>query len=135
MKNLSFYNKAHIFVSAIRILEYKNEGLPPSPEDISVFLKTSVEEILLITRKLQDQGIIKTIEKNQSLKLSVNDHTLIESIPKETTSPLDDQLKEFQEKQKNKSKEIEEFQKKQKEKQQELFEKLNQDLKEKTEKV
>ena len=130
MKNLPMYDKAHIFVSAIRILEYRKEGFPPSPSELSEFLNVSIEEILLVSRKLEEAGIIKTIEKSQGVKISIEDHTLIESLSKEKeTNMLDSQLKEFQKKQKNKSKEIEEFQKKQKEKQQQLFEKLNRDLK------
>jgi len=132
MKNLSMYKKAHLLVSALRILEYKNNNIPPSVKEISELLNISEEETFFILRKLEGKNIINIIEKNQNYQALIEDHTLIETLPKEKQSArLDSELEEFKEKQKNKTKEIEEFQKKQKEKQQELFNKLSKELKSK----
>jgi len=130
MKNMSLYTKAHLLLSASRVVEYKNNGFPSSVKQISELLNISQEEILFVLRKLEEKHIVDIIEKDQNFKISITDHTLIESLPKEKQpAKLDSELKTFQEKQKNKTKEIEEFQKKQKEKQKLLFEKLNKDLK------
>ncbi|MGE4520471.1 MAG: hypothetical protein AB7E04_13295 [Desulfobacteraceae bacterium] len=132
MKNMSLYNKAHLLISASRVIEYKNNGFPASVKEISQLINISQEEILFVLRKLEEKNIVNIIEKDHNFKVSVADHTLIENLPREKqAAKLDSELKNFQEKQKNKTKEIEEFQKKQKEKQKLLFEKLNKDLKSK----
>jgi DNA-binding Lrp family transcriptional regulator len=132
MKNMSLYNKAHLLISASRVIEYQNNGFPSSVKQISELLNISQEEILFVLRKLEENSIVNIIEKDHNFKVSIEDHTSIENLPKEKqAAKLDSELKNFKEKQKNKTKEIEEFQKKQKEKQKLLFEKLNKDLKNK----
>lgn len=132
MKNLSLYDKAHLLVSCVRVLEYKNNGLPPHIKEISLFLDISQEEVFFVLRKLEEKDIVKIIEKNLDYVITINDHTLIESLPKiQEQNKLNCELEQFKLKQQNKSKEIEEFQKKQKEKQKQLFEKLNKELKQK----
>lgn len=129
---MSLYNKALLLISASRVIEYKNNKLPPSVKEVSELLNVSQEETLFVLRKLEEKNIINLIEKDRNFKICLIDHTLIEEIPREKQPPkLDNELKHFQEKQKNKTKEIEEFQKKQKEKQKLLFEKLSKDLKSK----
>ncbi|PIE75215.1 MAG: hypothetical protein CSA18_01100 [Deltaproteobacteria bacterium] len=129
MKNMSMYDKAHLLVSAIRVLEYKKNHTPPDIKELSDFLNVSQEEILFILRKLEEKKIINMIEKNFLFRVSIKDHTLIESISKDNKKSKSDlELQQFKEKQKNRLKEIEDFQKKQKLKQKELFDKLNKDL-------
>lgn len=127
---MSLYEKAHLFVSAVRILEYRSNRIPASINEIAEFLTISSEEVLHIARQLENFFIINIIEKNSIFKIIVKDHIAIEKISKEkTASKLDKSLEEFKEKQKNKSKEIEEFRKEQKQKQEELFKKLDMKLK------
>lgn len=82
MKNLSLYDKAHLLVSCVRILEFKSKGIPPNIKEISVFLDISQEELLFVFRKLEGKNIIKLIEKDLNYTVSISDHTLIESLPR-----------------------------------------------------
>lgn len=133
-KKTELYYQAHLFVAAIRVYEYLNSR-PPSVDDACRVINFSVEQGHFISRKLQECGIIKAVEGSYGTKLFVHNHLNIEELPRgESDSRLEDDLKKFQDTQKEFSRKLETFQTQQKQKQRDLFAEMEKKLKEELEK-
>ena len=128
-KSKNLYALAHLFVSAIRILEHQN-NTPPTLEDISHILKISIERSHYLGRKLKDMGIIDEVEGSYGIRLFVKDHLKIEDIPREDDGgKLEAELKKFKASQKELSQKIETIKAQQAEKKKNLFAEMEKKLK------
>ena len=128
-KSKNLYSSAHLFISAIRILEHQN-STPATLEDISRILKISIERSHYLGRKLKEMGIIDEIEVSYGIRLFIKDHLKIEDIPREDDGgKLEAELKKFKESQKELSQKIETIQAKQAEKKKNLFAEMEKKLK------
>jgi DNA-binding transcriptional regulator GbsR (MarR family) len=133
-RSKNFYTTAHLFVSAIRVWEYQNDT-PPALEEISHMLAMSIEHSNYICRKLQEMGIVDSIEGSFENRLFIRDHLKIEEIPREDDeSKLEEELKRFQESQKGLSKKIESIQAEQAQKKKDLFAEMEKKLKQELDK-
>ncbi len=134
MKTKDPYSSAHLVVSAIRVLEHQ-QSAAPSIEDVCQTLNFTLEQGLMICRKLAEMTIIEIVEGAFGTRLYVKDHEKIEQIPKERQeSHLDKELKAFQSARKDRTKEIESFQAKQAEKKKNLFAEIEKKFKDNLEK-
>ena len=136
MKDISknLYQTAHLFVSAIRIWEYQN-NTPPTLTDISQMLAMSIERSNYICRKLEEMGIVDSVEGSFGNRLFIKDHLKIEEIPREDDeNKLEQELKKFQESQKGLSQKIESIQAKQAQKKKDLFAEMEKKLKQELDK-
>ena len=128
-KSQNLYSSAHLFVSAIRVLEHQN-NTPATLEDISRILKISIERSHYLGRKLKEMGIIDEVEGSYGIRLFISDHLKIEDIPREDDGgKLEAELKKFKESQKGLSHKIETIQAKQAEKKKNLFAEMEKKLK------
>jgi len=128
-KSKNLYSSAHLFVSAIRILEHQN-NTPATVEDISRILKISIERSHYLGRKLKEMGIIDEVEVSYGIRLFIKDHLKIEDIPREDDGgKLEAELKKFKESQKELSHKIETIQAKQAKKKKNLFAEMEKKLK------
>ncbi len=133
-KSKNLYSSAHLFVSAIRILEHQNNA-PATLEDISRILKISIERSHYLGRKLKEMGIIDEVEVSYGIRLFIKDHLKIEDIPREDDGgKLEAELKKFKESQKELSHKIETIQAKQAEKKKNLFAEMEKKLKQELDK-
>lgn len=131
MKNMDFYSEAHLIVAAIRIFENSNSA-PPAVDDVCKTLSFSREQGNLICKKLNEIGIIDLVEGGYGTKLFIKDHMKIEEIPKGAQGgKLEEELRKFQNAQKNIAQKIESLQAKQTKEQKDLFAELETQLKEK----
>jgi len=129
MKGLDLYQKAHLLVAAIRILEYRHHS-PPAVEAVCQLLGISLEEGGFFFRKFEETGILESVESPQGIRLAVRDHTRIEDIPRGVSeSLLDKELKNFQVARKGLTQKIESFQAAQAEKKKQMFAELEKKLK------
>lgn len=80
------YENAHLFVSALRVLEHR-QGRSPSLKEIADMLNLSSEETARISRRLDDAGIIRTAVSGTEERFYIIDHLSIETIPKEVKAP------------------------------------------------
>jgi hypothetical protein len=125
------YSKAHLVVSAIRVLEHR-QSAPPSIEEVCRMIEYTLEQGHMICRKLKELGIIDIVEGTYGTRLSVKNHLAIEEIPRGIQeSHLDKELKAFQTTRKDgtKEREIESFKAKQEEKKKALFAEIEKKLK------
>ena len=128
------YSQAHLLVAAIRVYEHLNSR-PPTVEDACGLINFSAEQGHLIGRKLQEFDIIKIVEGSYGTRLFVHDHLKIEDLPRcAPDSKIEDELKKFQDNQKEFSRKMESFQTQQKQKKKDLFSEMEKKLKEELEK-
>ena len=129
MNDLDLYRKAHLLVAAIRILEYRRHS-PPAIETVCELLEISTEEGGFLFRKLEECGIIESVENAQEIRLYIRDHLKIEEIPKGAAeTQLDKELKNFQTSRKGLTQKVESFQAAQAEKKKQMFAELEKKLK------
>lgn len=132
MQHIDFYTTAHLFVSAIRILEYKDKAAP-SIEDVCRIISCSLEQGNLICNKLVEREIIDIAEGAYGTKLYIKNHLAIEEISKGAKeSGFDKEIKKFQQNKNKISQKIKSFQAEQAEKQKNLFAELEKKLKKET---
>ena len=96
MKTIKYYQNAHLFVAAIRVLEHQKSA-PPLMEDVCSLLTFSLEQAHFICKKLEEMGIVEAVEGGYGLRLFIKDHLAIENIPKDgQESRLEEALRDFQ---------------------------------------
>ena len=129
MKTIKTYHHSHLFVSAIRILDYQ-KSTPPAIEDVCNLLSFSLEQGHFICNKLMEMGIVEIVEGAYGMRLFIKDHTLLEEIPRsDQESKLDEALKQFKSSRKGYAKKVASIQADQKEKRKNLFADLEKKLK------
>jgi hypothetical protein len=123
------YREGHLFVAAIRILEHQT-GSPPAMKEISKLLHFSSEQAGLISRRLQEAGIVKVVESAFGDRWGIEDHLAIENLPKdEAASQMDEALKKFKAEKSMMDEKIESIKEQQAKKQKDLFSELEKQLK------
>lgn len=116
-------------VSAIRILEHQT-GKPPTVEDVCGMLMLSLEQGNLLCKRLHDAGVISREEGAFGVRLMVEDHLKIESLPKEAVGPsLQEEVARFRKTQQSAQEKIEAFQAKKAQEKKALFAKIEEQLK------
>ncbi len=128
MANENPYRQAHVVVAGIRVFEHVNTR-PPSLLDLAGLLQISSDEVSRITRKLETAGIIGTVRSGGEERFLVADYLKIEDLPRAAETPkMNDEIKDFQARQRSRMGEIEQFLK-DKDKKPDLFSQLDQALK------
>ena len=124
------YDQCHLFVAAIRIIEFKN-STPPSLRQICDTLSISAEHASMLCRKLEDVGALEVVEGAFGTRLVITDHLKIEEISKtDDDSSLAKELKKFKETRSKLSEKVESIKTEQQKKQQDLFAELQKKFKE-----
>jgi hypothetical protein len=128
-KHKSLYHDGHLFVAAIRILEHRN-GSPPTLEQIALLLTISTEQTGLISRRLNDAGIIEQVEGAFGERWGISDHLKLEEMPRITdTTELDSALKKFQAERQKLAQKVESIKEEQARKKKDLFADIEKKLK------
>ena len=129
MESKTLYVEGHLFVAAIRILEHRHQA-PPALDQISGLLGFSVEQAGLVSRRLEQQGIIELVESAYGDRWAVAEHLKLEELPRDAeSSQLDDELKKFQAERNKIAQKVESFKEQQAQKQKDLFSELQKKLK------
>ena len=128
-----FYQEAHLFVAAVRILAYQRKNTPPTVKEICRLLSFSSEWGGMMCRRLQKLGVVDIITDSFQIRVFVDDHRKLEEIPrheKEAESGFDRDLEKFREEKKNLAGKVEAIQAELTEKKKGLFADLEKKLKE-----
>ena len=129
MEVKNYYTKAHLIISAVRILEYKDAS-PPTIENICNLLSFSLEEGYRLCRKLKNLQAIDMIEKSDEVRIFITDHKKLEDIEsQDEISTMESELMKFKQSKEEQKKKIETFQAEQAEKKKKLHEELEKKLK------
>jgi hypothetical protein len=95
MKTDDLYTTAHLFVSAVRVLDHR-DGAPPSLEAVCGTLDYSEEKGSFLLNRLKEAGILDTVKSGFNNRIVVADHRAIEDLPRGTEeSRLEQELKKF----------------------------------------
>ena len=127
MKDL--YDKSHLVVAAVRILEHRHRE-PPSVEKVCELLALSLEQGHRICQKLQEMTAIEMVDGPYGNRLFIKDHLKLEDIPKDgKETSLQEELQRFQDSRKKFTDEIESFQARKQKEKQKLFSDIEEKLK------
>jgi len=125
-----FYTEAHLLVAAIRVHEHVHSR-PATLEDVCRLLALSAEHAGIISRKLEDLGVIEAVQGSFGTRLFVRDHLKLEDIPRgELGRKLEDEVKKFQDTQRSFTQKIESLRVEQAGKKKNLFAEMEKKLKE-----
>lgn len=124
------YHEAHVFVAAIRLVEFRKKGAP-TMEEVCSMLEISMESGHALGRKLKKLGVVELSEDPFTVRLSVADHLQIEKIEKkqDERNGLAKELESFKAKKKDMDKKVEEIQAELARKRKDLFSNMEQKLK------
>ena len=123
------YQEGHLFVAAIRLLEHQTGG-PPDLEQIVELVGFSAEQAGLVSRRLEEKGIIKVVQGAYGNRWGIDDHLLLEELPRSVAvSQLDEELKQFKQKKDALSQKVESIKEEQQKKQKDLFSEIEKKLK------
>lgn len=129
-----FYSEAHLLVAAIRVHEHLHSQ-PPTLEDVCRMLAFSAEHAGIISRRLEDLGIVEAVQGSFGARFFVRDHRKLEDIPRgELGRKLEDEVKKFQDLQRSFTHKIESLQAEQAGKKKNLFAEMEKKLKEELDK-
>jgi uncharacterized protein YcgL (UPF0745 family) len=134
MDPLDFYNEAHLFVAAVRVLTHQSM-VPPSVEAVCQCLSFSMEQGQMIANRLETMGIIDSVTGAYGAKLYIRNHPALEEIPKTLRkSSMEQEVQRFQAERKDFSKKVESLKVREAEKKKNLFAQLEKQLKNDVEK-
>jgi len=130
MATLDLYQQAHLWVAAVRILEYRNQ-LAPTLEAVCEQLGFSAEQGHRLIRKLESRGIMQAIAKGDEVRCVIADHRLLEELPHAEAEqpPMSAEVAQFKAQRSEISSKVESFRSEQARKKQDLFAELNAKLK------
>ncbi len=95
MTSNDMYTTAHLFVAAVRILDYQ-DGAPPALESICRLLHFSEEKGSYLLNRLKELGIVDTVKSGFSDRIVVANHLAVEDLPRDAEeSRLEQELKKF----------------------------------------
>jgi hypothetical protein len=128
------YTEAHLLVAAIRVHEHVHSR-PATIDDACRMLGFSTEHAGIICRRLQDLGVLESVEGSFGARLFIRDHLKIEDIPRgEVGRRLEDEVRKFQDGQRHFTQKIESLKAEQAGKKKNLFAEMEKKLKEEIEK-
>ena len=134
MKANDLYTTAHLFVAAVRILDYQ-EGAPPALEAICRLLDYSDEKGSYLLNRLKEQGIVDMVKSGFNDRIVVNNHMAIEDLPRDIEeSRLEQELKKFKKGRDAMQEKVDSIKAQQDQKKQDLFAEIEKKLKQKMEK-
>jgi len=107
MQRSSIYDQAHLWVAGIRVYEHINNSAP-SIKGLASFLKMSLESSTLISKKLEDLGVIRIVKAEFEERLYILEHFRIEELPRQDSSnDMEDEVGKFKQQQAQRLAEIE----------------------------
>jgi hypothetical protein len=127
------YSEAHLFVAAIRIHEHAHSQ-PATLEDVCRMLAFSIEHGGVISRRLEELGIIEAVQGSFGTRFFICDHLKLEDVPRgESGRKIEEEVRKFKDMQRTFSKKIESLQAEQAGKKKNLFAEMEKKLKEEIE--
>jgi hypothetical protein len=134
MKANDLYTTAHLFVAAVRVLDYR-DGAPPSIESVCRLLDYSDEKGSYLLNRLKELGIVDTVKSGFNDRIVVGNHPAIENLPRDVEeSRLEQELKKFRQGKDVMKEKVASIKAQQDQKKQDLFAEIEKKLKQKMEK-
>lgn len=134
MKANNLYSTAHLFVAAVRVLDYR-EGSPPAIESVCRLLDYSDEKGSYLLNRFKEQGIVDTVKSGFNDRIVVGNHLAIEDLPRDIEETrLEQELKKFKKGKDVMKEKVASIKAQQDQKKQNLFAEIEKKLKQKMEK-
>jgi hypothetical protein len=131
MMTNDFYTTAHLFVAAVRVLDYQ-DGAPPALEAVCRQLNFSDEKGSYLLNRLKELGIVGTVKSGFNDRIVVANHLAIEDLPQDAQeSRLEQELKKFKKGKNAMQEKVASIKAQQDQKKQDLFAEIEKKLKKK----
>ncbi len=129
MASTSLYHSGHLFVAAMRILEYRHHR-PPAIEEVAEMTGMALEQTSRICRRLVEFKVVREIESGSEIRLLLEDHLALEQLPRTAENTgLDKELEKFQAKRRQMEVKVETIKQQQEKKKKDLFAEIEKKLK------
>lgn len=126
-KNL--YSSGHLFVAGIRVWEHLN-GKAPMLEELCRLLHMSPEQAGFLLRRLTEADVVEVVRSSYGDRIFIRDHLKLEDIHRGAVeNKLDEELKKFQDHQKQFAEKLDSMRAEQAEKKKSLFADMEKKLK------
>jgi len=90
------YQEGHLLVAAVRVLEHRHAGRPPTVEEIADLLGDSLEWMGVLVSSLERAGVVHALTGPFETRVEIKNHLELETLPRtDSTSGVDEELKEF----------------------------------------
>lgn len=131
MKPNDLYTTAHLFVSAVRLLDYQ-DGAPPALSAVCRQLDYSEEKGGYLLNRFRELGILDTVKSGFDDRIVVADHLAIEQLPRDVEeSRLAQELKKFRAGKNTMEEKVASIKAQQDQKKQDLFAEIEKKMKQK----
>lgn len=131
MMSNDMYTTAHLFVAAVRLLDYQ-DGTPPALESVCRQLNFSEEKGSYLLNRLKELGIVGTVKSGFNDRIVVANHMAIEDLPRDAQeSRLEQELKKFKKGKNVMEEKVASIKAQQDQKKQDLFAEIEKKLKNK----
>ena len=92
------YEEGHLVVAAVRVLTHRQDGRPPTVEEIADLTRLSREWVGVLVGALEREKIVRSLTGPFETRVEVADHSRLENLARGETQPgVDEELKEFAE--------------------------------------
>ena len=90
------YREGHLVVAGIRLVTHRQNGRPPTEDDVAQICGLSREWTGVLISQLARLGVVRLLTGPFETRVELLDHLALESLPKGDSAPgVEDELKEF----------------------------------------
>jgi DNA-directed RNA polymerase specialized sigma subunit len=90
------YREGHLVVAAVRVAAHRQEGRPPTEDEIAAVCGLSREWVGVLVSELERLGVLQLLTGPFETRVEIADHLALEKLPHtESSSGVEDELKEF----------------------------------------
>jgi len=90
------YREGHLVVAALRVASHRQNGRPPTEDEIAEVCGLSREWVGVLVSQLDRMGVLRLLTGPFETRVEIADHLALEKLPQtESMSGVEDDLKEF----------------------------------------
>jgi hypothetical protein len=90
------YEEGHLLVAGVRVLTHRNQGRPPTVEEIAELIGLSREWTGVMVSSLERAKVLHTLTGPFETRVEIADHLALEKLPRqEAAAGVDEELRQF----------------------------------------
>lgn len=90
------YEEGHLVAAGVRVLTHRNQGRPPTVEELAELIGLSREWTGVMVSALERAKVLHTLRGPFETRVEIADHLALEKLPKQAAAAgVDEELKQF----------------------------------------